>query len=63
MKTFRKCFRCGTWLRKETHKGLREQYPFDCPYCYENMFYFESVKIKRNKHRHKKVKETESYDN
>ena len=54
MKTFRKCFRCDSWLKKETHKGLRERYPFVCPYCNENMYYFESVKVKRNKHEYRK---------
>lgn len=49
MKTFRRCRRCGTYVQKETHKGLRKEYPFYCPECYENMYRFETVKMRRRK--------------
>ncbi|MCR5396560.1 MAG: hypothetical protein K6E64_03725 [Lachnospiraceae bacterium] len=51
MKTFRKCNKCGAFLKKETSKSLRNEYPFVCPRCDENMFYIESIKVDRNKHR------------
>lgn len=40
----RYCKRCGHKVRRETHKPLKFEYPFDCPYCQENMFYFETFK-------------------
>jgi Zn finger protein HypA/HybF involved in hydrogenase expression len=43
-----RCNRCNTVVRKETHKGLREVYPFYCPCCDENMFRFETHKEKKN---------------
>lgn len=51
MKTFRKCLRCGTYVKKETNKVLRKEYPFYCPKCDENMWYFETVNVKRNRKR------------
>lgn len=38
------CKRCGTQVRRETVKGLRNEYPFFCPYCDENMYTFETYK-------------------
>ena len=51
MKTFRRCRRCGTYVKKETCRGLRHEYPFVCPNCDENMYRFETVKVNRNKHK------------
>lgn len=44
----RYCFRCNKKVKRETVKGLRERYPFYCPNCCENMFYFETYKKRRN---------------
>ena len=45
--TFRKCFRCNSWIKKETSKVLRKEYPFYCPYCDENMGRLETYKVRR----------------
>ena len=42
----RYCIKCGHKVKRETHKGLRKEYPYYCPYCYENMFTFETYKKK-----------------
>ena len=47
MKTFRKCRKCNAWMKRETSKELRKEYPFYCPCCNENMYRFETIKIKR----------------
>ena len=49
MNTFRKCKRCGSYVKKETTKGLRKEYPFYCPSCDENMYRFETIKVKTHK--------------
>ena len=46
MKTRRKCKRCGSWVKRETVKGLRKEYSFYCPMCDQNMYRFETVKVK-----------------
>lgn len=48
----RYCRRCGHAIRRETAKGLRKEYPYYCPNCYENMYQFET--LKRNKKRNRK---------
>ena len=53
MKTFRKCLRCGTWV--ETHRTLRKEYEFFCPYCDENMGIHETKRVKRNKKKHREI--------
>ena len=46
MKTHRICCRCGKPVVKETRiKG----YQFYCPNCYENMYRFETVNVKKIK--------------
>lgn len=40
----RYCSRCGRTVLRETHKGLKREYPFYCPGCDENMYRFETVK-------------------
>lgn len=40
----RRCIRCGHVVQKETHKGLKREYPFYCPGCDENMYRFETTK-------------------
>lgn len=46
MKIKRRCKRCGTIIKKETHRGLRKEYPFYCPCCNENVYRFETTKLK-----------------
>lgn len=38
------CRRCRHQVERETHKGLRKEYPYFCPNCFENMFRFETYK-------------------
>lgn len=47
MKTYRKCVRCRSYVKRETVKGLRREYPFYCPTCDENMYRFETMNVKR----------------
>jgi formamidopyrimidine-DNA glycosylase len=49
MKNKRRCNRCGGFVRKETVKGLRKEYPFYCPTCDENMYRFETYKAKKKR--------------
>lgn len=42
----RYCLRCGHQVRRETDKDLKKEYPYFCPYCYENVFTFETYKKK-----------------
>lgn len=49
MRTHRKCIRCNTYVKRETSKGLRREYPFYCPKCDENMYRFETIKIYKNR--------------
>lgn len=37
------CGRCGSKVRPERKPGLREEYPYYCPRCDENMYSFECV--------------------
>lgn len=37
------CGRCGSKVRPEREPGLREEYPYYCPRCDENMYFFECV--------------------
>jgi len=39
------CNRCGTVVKKETDNELKEEYPFYCPECDENMYDFEVTEI------------------
>jgi hypothetical protein len=52
-RSFRICFRCGSFVKKETHKGLRKEYPFVCLNCYENMYRFETIPIRKFKKKRK----------
>lgn len=54
----RYCRRCGHAIMRETVKGLRKEYPYYCPNCYENMYRFET--FKRNKKRNKGFKVLEN---
>lgn len=38
------CRRCGHKVQRETEKGLRTEYPFYCPHCYQNMYRIETFK-------------------
>ncbi len=38
------CFRCGTEVEEETVESLKEEYPFYCPECDENLYEFETIK-------------------
>lgn len=38
------CRRCGGLVERETKPGLRKEYPFFCPKCYENMYRFETYR-------------------
>lgn len=38
------CKNCGHPVQRETHKGLRKEYPYYCPHCDENMFRIETYK-------------------
>lgn len=49
MKTKRFCHRCGAMVKRETDKDLKKEYPFYCPCCDENMYRFETYKIKGGK--------------
>ena len=49
MKTYRKCLKCGSYVKKETRKMLRREYPFQCLTCDEDMFRFETINIRRKK--------------
>lgn len=40
------CRRCGSKVRREREAGLREEYPYYCPRCDENMYYFECMEIR-----------------
>lgn len=42
------CTRCGTGVLPEVDKGLKEEYPFYCPNCDENMYSFECEDIMEN---------------
>nr|DAH91510.1 MAG TPA: zinc-ribbon domain protein [Caudoviricetes sp.] len=42
-----RCKRCGCKVKRETEKPLKRQYPFYCPCCCENLYRFETYKIKR----------------
>jgi hypothetical protein len=46
-RTFRKCLKCGSYVKKETCKGLRKEYPFYCPNCCENMYRVETFKVNK----------------
>lgn len=37
------CRRCGSKVRPERMPGLREEYPYYCPRCDENMYSFECM--------------------
>ncbi|HBA50755.1 MAG TPA: hypothetical protein DCZ91_23755 [Lachnospiraceae bacterium] len=37
------CGRCGSKVRPEREAGLREEYPYYCPRCDENMYSFECM--------------------
>lgn len=37
------CRRCGSKVRPERKPGLREEYPYYCPRCDENMYSFECM--------------------
>lgn len=37
------CRRCGSRVRPEREAGLREEYPYYCPQCDENMYSFECM--------------------
>lgn len=47
MKTHRACIKCGHKVVRERDKTI--DYPFFCPHCYENMYRFETVNIKKLK--------------
>ena len=49
MKTRRFCQRCNTMVKHETDRDLKKEYPFYCPHCDENMYRFETYKIKGGK--------------
>lgn len=42
------CKNCGHQVQRETHKGLRKEYPYYCPHCDENKYRFE-VRKKESK--------------
>lgn len=44
MKTHRVCKNCESEVKRETKI---KDYPFYCPACYENKFYFETVRARR----------------
>jgi hypothetical protein len=46
-RTFRKCLKCGSYVEKETCKGLRKEYPFYYPNCCENMYRVETFKVNK----------------
>jgi formylmethanofuran dehydrogenase subunit E len=35
------CNRCNGEVKEEKHKDLKEEYPYFCPHCYENLYSFE----------------------
>lgn len=39
------CRRCGSKVRRERESGLREEYPYYCPRCDENMYSFECMEM------------------
>ena len=39
------CRRCGSKVRPEREAGLREEYPYYCPRCDENMYSFECMEM------------------
>lgn len=39
------CRRCGSKVRREREAGLREEYPYYCPQCGENMYSFECREV------------------
>ena len=39
------CRRCGSKVRREREAGLREEYPYYCPRCDENMYSFECMEM------------------
>lgn len=41
-----RCNKCSTIVKKETNKELRKKYPFYCSCCGENLYRFETHKIK-----------------
>jgi len=43
----RYCNRCGKQVKKETEK-TKDNYPYYCPNCDENMFEFETHTKKRS---------------
>ena len=39
------CNRCGTEVEKETEDELKEEYPYFCPCCDENIYAFETEEV------------------
>ena len=44
MKTHRVCRNCESELKRET---VIKGYPFYCPVCDENKFYFETIRVRQ----------------
>lgn len=38
------CRKCNKEVQRETHKGLKKEYKYYCPHCYENLYSFETYK-------------------
>lgn len=45
------CKHCGCEVNEEVEKELREEYPYYCPECDENMYSFEVEEIPKTRKR------------
>lgn len=46
----RVCNRCGTAVIAETEEGLRDEYPYVCIHCDENMYSFETLLVPKTEY-------------
>ena len=47
------CKRCGCKVNEEVEEELKEEYPYYCPYCDENMYSFEVEEAPEDMEEHK----------